>query len=86
MIEITEKRCWLGMEEVEEIYRRVNNDSSKGIRKFRKEVKKVATITRRGYTLFKNEEKLFEVLKEFLPEQLKRRRINCFGELMQYMS
>lgn len=42
------------------------------------------TKTKGGAYIYKDEEKLFEVLKRFLGEQFKAYKINSFGKLVQW--
>lgn len=55
---------------------------SKGLDKFWKEVKEVGT-KEWDARYFCDETKLFDVLKKYCSEELKRRGINTFSELMQ---
>lgn len=77
------KMPYLGMKNIEEIYIKLKG-SKKGFSAFEKRAKAVADKTEGGAYIFKNEEKLFEVFKECLPFELQARKINCFGQLMQY--
>ena len=76
--------AYLSTSEVEELYRKVKN-SEKGMSAFIKYAKKVG-IKQNGYYLYKDEEKLFEVFKNHLANELKSLGIDCFGRLMQYVS
>ena len=58
--------------------------SNKGINPFINAAKEVGTKERGAY-LFKDEPALFEVFQRFLGEELKAKKINSFGELLQYV-
>ncbi len=75
-------KCYLSLSDVEDIYNHLNG-SSQGLSTFRNEAKKIAIKC--GRYEFRDEEKLFKLFQAYLPEVLKRKNINNFGELMQYL-
>ncbi len=83
---ITSKRPYFNLSQVEEIYAYLNG-SRNGLPYFLKKAKEIAVRNpeTKSY-VFKDEEKLFFLLKEFLPEQLNQKKIYSFGELMQEIS
>lgn len=83
---ITPKRPYLNLLQVQEIYEYLNG-STAGLSYFSEKAKEIAIRTpeTKSY-LFKNEDELFYLLQEFCPEQLNRKKIYSFGELMQEIS
>lgn len=75
-------KCYLSLSDAEDIYNHLNG-SSQGLSTFRNEAKKIAIKC--GRYEFRDEEKLFKLFQAYLPEVLKRKNINNFGELMQYL-
>ena len=79
-------RPYFNIYDVEEMYE-VLNGSRKGITAFTKDARKLTSRNKYGRSfVFKNEEALFELFKERLPEQLARKKITCFGEIVQLIS
>lgn len=75
---------YLCLTDVENIYTFFNGGARKGITAFLAEAREVAE--KDEYYLFKNEEKLFDLLKKHFGAQLQLLRINSWGELMAYLS
>ena len=59
--------------------------SRKGINPFINAAKEVGSKTNSGAYIFKDEQALFRVFQRFLGEELKAKKINSFGELLQYV-
>ena len=65
---ITAKRPYFNLLQVQEIYTCLNG-STNGLPYFSEKAKEIAIRTKTRSYLFKDEEKLFFLLKEFFPEQ-----------------
>ena len=76
---------YMNLNDAEEAYEKVNG-SRKGITAFMTEAKKVATRFGRSRAyVFKDEEALFEVFKEQLPDRLETLKIKWWGEIIQML-
>lgn len=81
---------YLTLSDVKSIYFILNNHSSKGLTKFVKTAKEIATELHhkrfgRVYQ-FRNENALFELLKQRFSKELEKKGIDSWGRLMQYIS
>ena len=75
---------YLKMNDVNTLYTMLNGGSSKGFTEFQKKAKEIAY--RSPAFLFRDEQKLFELLQERFAELFQRKNITCFGQLMQMFS
>ena len=78
-------RAYLNMSDLRVIYTRIRG-TEKGMKAYLSKAKSLATKTKGGAYIFMDEEKLFEFLQEYFGYEFKLRKINSFGELMQYIS
>ena len=79
-------RPYFNIYDVEEMYEKVNG-SRKGITSFIKDAKKLISRNKYGREfVFKDEEALFELFKERLPEKLIKKKISCWGGIVQLIS
>ena len=76
---------YLGTSDVENMYETLKG-TRKGITSFIQKAKEIATRSKGGAYIFKDEEALFELFKAELPEEIKRKRIRYVGELVQMIS
>lgn len=78
-------KTYLNMSDIRVIYTRIRG-TEKGINAYLSKAKGVATKSKGGAYIFMDEAKLFEFLQSYFGEEFKLRKINSFGELMQYIS
>ena len=81
----TKIKAYLGTSDVEEMYEGLTG-TRKGITPFMRKARNIATFDKRGYYIYKDEDALFELFKTELPEEIARKRIRYFGELVQMIS
>lgn len=77
--------AYLNTADIEEIFEKVKG-SRKGITPFLRDAKEIASKTRNGKYVYKDETALFIVLEKHIGKELQQRGIDCFGRLMQYIS
>ena len=77
--------AYLSKSDIEEIYVKIKG-SRKGITGFLRDSKKIASKTRNGALVYKDEEALYNVFEKYLENELKAYGINNFGRLMQHIS
>lgn len=81
------EHVWTNVDDLECIYSELNGGSEKGKRKFIAKAKnlKCARMFRGAY-IFKDEDELFKLFQQEMPEQLAKRKIRYgYGDLMQYV-
>ncbi len=77
--------AYLNNSDVEKMYEKVNLGSRKGITRFMKLARNLAS--KRGNVVeYRDEEALFDLFKREMPEQLAKRRITRFYEIVQLIS
>lgn len=79
------KGPYLNLNDVEEMYEAVNG-SREGMPGFISLAKEIATKSRGGAYVFKDEAQLFELFKQELPDRLAKKRISYFGQIVQLIS
>ncbi|MCI8655489.1 MAG: hypothetical protein HFJ48_06470 [Clostridia bacterium] len=77
-------KSYFNMEDIKNVYVKLNHGSENGATRFMNKAKMVATKNK-NYYLFKDEMALFRLFQEEVPELLARWKITCWNELVQFM-
>lgn len=73
---------YLNISDVRDIYITLNG-TEKNFSSFEKQATSIASKSKGGCYIFKNEDALFDLFKSVFPDELKARKITLFGELVQ---
>lgn len=77
-------KVYYNLSDIAALYSKLNGYSNYGRNAFLNKARPLAVMEAGEYQ-FKNEEALFRLFQEEMPDKLTRWKISCWGELVQFM-